>query len=126
MTACKCRYDAAGHKILPRADMQLYYKDDKKSTEIVANNMPHRYVCYPDITIRIFKKDCTRVVVTWVYPGETIEKEIELTERALEGLRNTWAKGKAWGDRKNGPDTVSMRYRGCVKLDPKRRYGIWG
>lgn len=122
---CKCaRYDAAGNRILSREDMIKYYQQDKSSLDIVTRWMPFKYVVYPDIEIRIGKNAPGTVTVIKIYPGETKEQTFEVSNRAMDGLRNTWTCGKGW-QHKNGTGYVSLRFPGRVVPDPLKRFGIW-
>ena len=124
-TGCKCRYDAWGKKILPHADMILYYKDDVDSLDIVRRFMPHRHVCIPTVEILIDCKNPEMVDVYLIYPGETILLTKDMSVRAVEGLRRTYRGKKGWTvkDQKNG--VVNLRREGRVILDPCRKYGIY-
>lgn len=124
-TACKCRYDAAGHKILPPEDMLHYYKNDPVSVDVLRRNMPHRYVCLPVIEIHILSGPPLRLAIFFVYPGESREIERIPSQRALEGLRATYRGRRGWSTRKNAYGAVVLRREGRVILDPRKRYGIW-
>lgn len=124
MATCKCRYDAAGHKILPHADMLLYYKGDQKSLDIVRSQMPHRYICIPTIEIHIHKGDQFPIRVYRIYPGETMETERFLTLRALKGLRSTYREKSRWEHPSRPGEWCILRLPGRVVLDPLQRYGI--
>lgn len=122
---CKCRYDAWGKKILPHQAMLLYYKDDQNSLDIVRRWMPHRYVCLPNVEIRIGTVGEGFVVVTLIYPGETIEKALEPSTRVLEALRRTYRNGKGWSHECKNGKVVIFRRSGRVIMDPARKYGIY-
>lgn len=119
------RFDAAGHRILPHADMALYYKDDPKSLEIVRRNMPHRYVIIPIIEILFDAKKPGCVDVYKVYPGETILLQKELSLMAVDGLRRAYKGLGGWTVKYNKMGIICLRREGRVILDPRKRYGTW-
>lgn len=124
-TPCKCRFDAAGKRILPHAAMLLYFKDDPKSTDLLKRNMPYRLVCVPAIEIHIPLGEVTSVTVYKIYPGETENEIREVSVRAVEGLRRTYRRGKGWRATRTSTCACVLRREGRVILDPKKRYGIW-
>lgn len=125
MTPCKCRWDAAGHKILSNVDMLKYYQNDPESLKIVKANMPHRYVCLPAVEIHIHTGAEIDVTIYQIYPGETRDNYKSISVRALEGLRATFRGRPGWRVVKNQEGLVVLRREGRVILDPKRRYGLW-
>lgn len=123
---CKCsRKDAAGNAVLPHAGMLIYYKSDPISLDIIRRNMPFRYVCLPDIELRIICGVTNTVEVYRIYPGETKHSIIEINEKQLIALRAFYRR-KPWGkpvvDRLG---KVVFRKKGGVIMDPLRRYGLW-
>lgn len=121
---CK-RYDAAGHVILPHGDMILYYKKDPASLNLVRRYMPHRYVCLPDIEIHIFPSDTIDVQIYLIYPGETKNRYLSVSVRALEGLRATYRGKPGWKAEKRENGSVVLRRQGRVIMDPLKRFGVW-
>lgn len=123
-TNCK-RFDAGGNVILPHAEMLLYYKKDPHSLDIVRRFMPHRYICIPDIEIRLDVQDCRTATIYSIFPGETKERVVELSDRNLNVLRHMWRWGrKRWVMEKKTGYFV-FRRAGCVVMDPLKRYGIY-
>lgn len=121
---CKCRYDAAGRKILPHPAMLLYYKDDKQSLDLVRRFMPYRLMVIPAVEIHIHPTTPPAVYLYLIYPGETIERTIDASVRSLEGLRRTYRGRKGWTSRKSTSGAVVLRREGRVILDPKKRFGV--
>lgn len=122
---CKCRYDAAGHRVLSHPEMLLYYKDDKQSLDLVRRNMPHRLVCVPTIEIHIPLGQVSTITVYRIYPGETISVVKDVSVRAVEGLRQTYRRNKGWKPTRTATCACVLRREGKVVLDPLKRFGIW-
>lgn len=123
---CKCaRYDAAQHRILSHQDMLKYFAKDARSLEIVMKHMPHRYVVYPIIEIRISTQDARSITIYQIYPGETRDRVVELNDRQLNGLRRTWKQSDTWKRDKIGEGYLRLRKEGCVRMDPLKRFGLW-
>lgn len=123
-TVCKCRYDAAGHKILSHADMLLYFSDDKQSKALVQRFMPYRLVFLPAVEILIDCKMPEKIDIYLVYPGETLSFSKDVSVRAVQGLRATYAGKPGWKVKYNRSGVVCLRREGRAILDPKRRFGI--
>lgn len=122
---CKCRFDAAGHRVLPHPEMLLYYQNDPVSLNRVRSWMPHKYIVVPIVEIHIHLGKEVTIQVYKIYPGETQHEFYNASVRALEGLRATFSgKKKGWTvTNKNG--LVVLRREGRVIMDPKKRYGVW-
>lgn len=120
---CKCkRYDAWKNLILPHNAMLLYYKSDLQSLKIIMSLMPHRYVCLPDVEIRI---NCTQpedVTIYLIYPGGTRSISKTLSKRALCALRKTYKGRPGWVASYNAQGTVILRRKGRVILEPAGKF----
>lgn len=122
---CKCRHDAAGHKILAHPDMLLYYKDDPKSLDIVRRYMPYRYVCVPHLEIHIHCNGSVDVMLYKIFPGETQNAYVSVSARVLDKLRELYKGKGGWIGEKKSSGLVIIRRKGFVTLDPRKRFGVW-
>lgn len=123
---CKCaRFDASGNRILPHPGMKIYYSNDKQSLELLSKNMPHRLVVIPDVEIRIVTKDPVIALLYLIYPGETKERTVHLSDRNLAYLRKLYCRKSHWTIDRSKPDRIIFRRKGRVILDPLKRFGVW-
>lgn len=122
---CKCaRYDAVGNKILPHDAMKLYYKADKQSLDFVSRYMPFRLVVIPDVEIRFHPSATFEGRLYKIYPGETKEFDITLSENVVCYLRRMLKTSKRWKLTKTPSGEISLKREGRVILDPLKRYGV--
>lgn len=119
-------FDAWGNPILDRNNMIGYYRDRPKALAIVKSKLPHQYCTIPRVYIDIDPMNMEKVIVVLMYPRKDIYRELHLSARAIQGLRNVYlGKKKGWTHRITKYGHTILEKEGTVILEPTRKYGIY-
>ena len=117
------RFDAWGNPILDCFEMRRFYSRCERSTKVLKNYMPHRYVVIPDCEIRLYKNNLDEIEVIRLWPAGEVRQIHLLGQRAKNALRRLWkAHTGAW----RVEDRVlyyAFRHTGCVRLESAGKYG---
>jgi len=111
--------DSKGNRTGSYFSMLVYYGGDEKSRAVIRNFPLHECTIIPCVRITVMKGDARSASMVIVYPAENIRTRVELSGRAINGLRALAKNPRGGWEVDNGTATVEFFKMGCV-LPPAR------
>jgi len=112
--------DSKGNRTGSYFSMLTYYGGDERSRNVIRTCPLSQCTIIPCIRITIMKNDARSALMVFVYPAENVRTRVELSDRAINGLRALAKKPRGGWEVENGITTVEFWKPGCV-LPPARR-----
>lgn len=106
--------DSKGNRTGGYFSMMVYYGGDEKSREVIRTYPLSQCTIIPCIRITVMKNDARWATMVFVYPAENVRTRIELSDRAINGLRSLAKKPRGGWEVENGITTVEFWKSGCV------------
>jgi len=112
--------DSKGNRTGSYFSMLVYYGGDEKSRHVIRTYPLSKCTIIPCIRITVMKNDARFASMVFVYPAENVRTRVELSDRAINGLRALAKNPRGGWEVENGLVTVEFWKAGCV-LPPARR-----
>jgi hypothetical protein len=114
--------DSKGNRTGSYFSMLVYYGGDEKSRDVIRTYPLSECTIVPCVRITIMKNDARSASIVFVYPAENLRSRIQLSDRAINGLRALAKNPRGGWKVENEITTVEFWKPGCV-LPPDSRAG---